>query len=294
MTQNTVTLAFLAFLCLSLSGCRNESSARSDHPASSSAVMDSMSETRADHGHIAPHGGALQVIANNRHHVEAVREPSGEIRVFLLGAKETEMYPITISMLDAEVRAGEAEARSLTLTAKPQTGEVGESSRFVGMLPPDLKDKPIALTVTVPVTEKIYVVRFSAEELAPKSEMSASDNHDEPAGMPTSVASGGELTLEEKALFLTPGGLYTASDIAANGGTVPRLKFVGVMANHDMNPKKGDRLCPITNTRANPKFTWVIGGNTYQFCCPPCVEEFIKKAKEAPSTIPAPEAFVKK
>lgn len=295
MRQSAAILSILTFLCLTLSGCQNGPSRPVDHhPASYSAVMASISETRGGHGHFAPHGGALQVIANNRNHVEAVREPSGAIRVFLLGGNETELYPITLSMLDAEVRAGQAEARTLTLSAKPQPGEVGESSRFVGILPPDLKDKPVTLTVTVPVSEKIHVVRFSAEELAPKSELSAGGNHGESAGMPAPVASGGELTSEEKALFLTPGGLYTAADIAANGGSVPRLKFVGIMATHDMNPKKGDRLCPITNTRANPKFTWIIGGNTYQFCCPPCVEEFIKKAKDDPSTIPAPETFVKK
>jgi YHS domain-containing protein len=285
-----------ASLMLPLSGCGDPPAARasgSPAPHSAPAGEGSVYEAQAGHGHVAPHGGALQVLANNRYHVEAVREPSGRIRVFLFGASETEMYPITLGTLDAEVRAGTEEARPLTLTAKPQAGEIGESSRFVGTLPPDLQTKPVALTITLPVAEKIHVVRFSAEELAPKSE-AAGGGHDAPSEMPTPLASSGGLTPEEKTLFLQPGGAYTVSDIAANGSAVPRIKFAGIMASHDMNPKPGDRLCPITRTRANRKFAWVIGGKTYQFCCPPCVEEFVKKAKEDSSALPAPETFVKK
>jgi YHS domain-containing protein len=66
------------------------------------------------------------------------------------------------------------------------------------------------------------------------------------------------------------------------------------MAEHDAKPKKGQRVCPITDTVANPKLSWVVGGKTYQFCCPPCVTEFVKKAKTNPKAIKAPEDYVKK
>jgi YHS domain-containing protein len=59
-----------------------------------------------------------------------------------------------------------------------------------------------------------------------------------------------------------------------------------------MSPKPGDRICPITETKANPKFVWVIGGKSYQFCCPPCIDEFLQKAKSSDDPLPDPEIFV--
>jgi YHS domain-containing protein len=99
---------------------------------------------------------------------------------------------------------------------------------------------------------------------------------------------------EERALYLTPGGAYTREDIAANGGRTATEKFKGFRAQHDLHPKAGDLLCPITRTKANPQCAWVVGGKTYQFCCPPCVDEFVKQAKEKPETILPPEGYVQK
>lgn len=87
---------------------------------------------------------------------------------------------------------------------------------------------------------------------------------------------------EERALYLTPGGLYTQDDIVANGSTIASQKFRGFRAQHDFHPQRGDRLCPITRTKANPQCAWVIGGKSYEFCCPPCVDEFLRLAKEQP------------
>jgi YHS domain-containing protein len=66
------------------------------------------------------------------------------------------------------------------------------------------------------------------------------------------------------------------------------------MAAHDLKPKQGDKICPITLTKANPKFTWVVGGKEYAFCCPPCVDEFVKAAKEHPDEIKEPRDYVRK
>ena len=63
---------------------------------------------------------------------------------------------------------------------------------------------------------------------------------------------------------------------------------------HDLRPKSGDKICPITLTKANAKFSWVIDGKTYEFCCPPCVDEFVALAKEKPDEIEAPEFYRKK
>ena len=115
----------------------------------------------------------------------------------------------------------------------------------------------------------------------------ATDHNSE--GMPTKVADE-----QERELYLTPGGLYTQEDIAANGSVTVSQKFKGVMAAHDLHPKEGDMLCPITFTKANPKFTWIVGGKPYQFCCPPCVDEFVATAKREPTAIKDPDDYIKR
>ena len=70
-------------------------------------------------------------------------------------------------------------------------------------------------------------------------------------------------------------------------------KFKGQMASHDLKTKAGDKICPITLTKANPKFAWIVGGKTYEFCCPPCVDEFVRTAKEQPGELKDPESYIK-
>lgn len=112
---------------------------------------------------------------------------------------------------------------------------------------------------------------------------------DHDAGMPAGLEDA-----EARALYLTAGGKYTEADIKANGSVTADAKYKGVMSKHDFKPKVGDAICPITLTKVNPKFTWVIGGKTYQFCCPPCIDEFVLLAKESPDEIKDPSFYVKK
>jgi YHS domain-containing protein len=56
----------------------------------------------------------------------------------------------------------------------------------------------------------------------------------------------------------------------------------------------GEPICPITRTRANARFAWVIGGRRYLFCCPPCIDEFVQQAKAAPASLRPPEAYVQR
>lgn len=114
---------------------------------------------------------------------------------------------------------------------------------------------------------------------------SAGGHDDMPAGVDAA---------EERALYLTPGGLYTEADIKANGSMTASEKYKGKMAKHDMKPKPGDKVCPITMTKANPKFTWIIGGKTYEFCCPPCIDEYVLLAKTSPKEVLDPSEYVKK
>ena len=96
----------------------------------------------------------------------------------------------------------------------------------------------------------------------------------------------------ERALYLTPGGRYTSADIEANGPMLPSQRYRGFQARHDFNPQPGDTLCPISRTKANPTCTWIIGGQTYEFCCPPCIDELVRLAKEQPDQLQPPHAYV--
>jgi YHS domain-containing protein len=64
------------------------------------------------------------------------------------------------------------------------------------------------------------------------------------------------------------------------------------MTKHDMAPMPGDFICPVTLTKANPKVEWQIDGKKYLFCCPPCVDEFVRMAKEEPDSLKAPGDYV--
>ena len=99
---------------------------------------------------------------------------------------------------------------------------------------------------------------------------------------------------EEQALFRSPAGRYTLADIAANGYRLPSEKFSGFRAQHDSQPQSGDQLCPMTLTKAHRQCIWVVGGQTYAFCCPPCIAEFVRQARTQPETILPPDAFVMK
>ena len=115
-----------------------------------------------------------------------------------------------------------------------------------------------------------------------------------PAGTLVSHAAAATVSATERALYLTPGGAYTSADIRANGNQTVSQKYPDFAAAHNDSPRPGDRICPITKTLANPRLTWVVGGKTYLFCCPPCVREFVSLAKKNPAAIQPPDAYVKK
>ena len=102
-----------------------------------------------------------------------------------------------------------------------------------------------------------------------------------------------EISAYEKELFLTPAGKYTMEDIIANGKLTRSQKFQDYVSAHNPKPKKGDRICPISLTKANSSCTWIIGGKSYQFCCPFCIDEFLTLAKKSPDQIKDPEHYIK-
>jgi len=243
-----------------------------------------------DHGHRAANGGVVASVGDT-HHVEALYEPrTKRVRVFVLGEDEAELYPIPAETLGAEATTAGGDVLPLTLRARLRPGDPpGKAAEFAAALP-SRADHPAGLTVTLPIGDRLYRFRL---DLSGAGEAGASGMADV-AGSHADESADAAPTPEERALFLTPGGRYTDADIRANGSQIPRRKFAGVPTNHNATPPPGARVCPISETLANPRFAWVIGGETYTFCCPPCVGEFLQRAKEEPGAIRPPGAYVKR
>ncbi len=235
-----------------------------------------------EHGHQdGAHGGIIVSLGRDSYHIEAVVAADGQIRLFTLGKDETRVIDVESQTLKGFVKGeGDAEAQELIFEPAPQDGDAANrTSVFIAKLPDGLVGKSI--DVTIP-NLRIDGERF---RLGFKS---VQDDHADSAGMPSKVGNDAEHDL-----YLTPGGHYTAADIAANGNKTASQKFKGIKSDHNMHPQPGDVVCPISGTKANPKFTWIIGGKPYQFCCPPCVDEFLTLAKTSKDPLPDPNSFIK-
>jgi hypothetical protein len=90
-------------------------------------------------------------------------------------------------------------------------------------------------------------------------------------------------------LYLKPGGIYTAADIKANGTQKP--KDLGL---DHVDPVVGDKICPVTGSKAHKEYQWVTQGQTYEFCCPPCVDTFLRWANKEPDKIKDAKEYVKR
>jgi YHS domain-containing protein len=221
-------------------------------------------------------------LGRDSYHVEAVVDSEGSIRLYTLGQDETRVIDVESQTLKGFVKAeGAADSQSIEFQPSPQDGDSSnKTSLFVGKLPKELVGRQ--LDVTIPN------IRIAGERFR-LGFQTGQQSHGDMAGMPDKVDDD-----EAAKLYLTAGGRYTAADIAANGNMTASQKFKGIKSAHDMHPKAGDRICPITETKANPKFAWVIDGKSYQFCGPPCVDEFLKAAKSSTDALPDPEEFIKK
>ncbi len=191
------------------------------------------------------------------------------------------MIAVAVQDLVAYVKpAGGLDSTSIEIKPQPQPGDSeGKASLFIAQLSPELAGQSIDVTVpNITIGGERFRLGFTTK----------SDEHGS-AAMPTKVADEAE-----RQLYLTPGGLYTQADIEANGNVTVSQKFATFQAAHDLNPKVGDKICPVTLTKANPKCSWIVGGKTYEFCCPPCVDEFVKLAKSKPEEVKEPEQYVKR
>lgn len=272
-----------------LAGCTREtapgrdesgSAPAADPVASRGITPSSNAASQAEHEHAAgAHGGVIIPVGADSYHAEAIVEKSGGFRLILLGQDETRIQEVDIQPLRAYVK-GEADtdALSLDLVATPQAGDSpGKTSQFVGQLPAAVTGRAIQVTIpNLNIQGERFRIGFTTAVAEPA------------AGMHSDLAGD-----EQRLLYLTPGGKYTAADIEANGNVTAAEKYKGIQSDHNAKPQPGDRLCPISMTKANPEFVWIIGGKSYLFCCPPCIDEFLMMAKESPDELRDPETYVK-
>lgn len=279
----------VALLTLLLFGCARESTPAGDEsrpvsspePAASSGAESSVSSlSDAEHGHVAgAHGGVIIPIGADSYHAEAIIEKSGSFRLITLGQDETRIQEVDVQQLRAYVKGeADADAVSVDLVATPQDGDSpGKTSQFVAQLPETLIGKAVQVTIpNLNIQGERFRIGFTT----------AVAEHSEE--MPSALAGD-----EESKLYLTPGGKYTAADIEANGNVTASQKYKGMKSDHNAKPQPGDRICPISMTKANPEFAWIIDGKSYLFCCPPCIDEFLTMAKESPDELRDPETYVK-
>ncbi len=238
-------------------------------------------EDATEHGHKAgTHGGIIVSLGRDSFHAEAVFEKGGVLRLYMLGNDESRVIDIEQQTLKAFAKVeGDNEAQPFVFEPQPQDGDAsGKTSQFVGQLPEAVVGRQLDVTIpNIVVAGERFRVGFK----------SAAEAHAD--SMPAKATSD-----EEQRLFLTAGGLYTESDVAANGRTTAAAKFKAVTIKHDAKPILGDKICPISMTKANPQIAWTIGGQKYEFCCPPCVEEFVRNAKTTKAPIQPAAEFVKK
>jgi hypothetical protein len=276
-----LVLGLIALTLVVVTGCRQ---AKDKPSAMSVSKADLLSPTPAgegEHGHKpGSHGGNIVEIGRDNYHAEAVFEKGGVVRLFILGKDESRVQEVEMQTLTAHVRPeGATESIAIEIKPAPTTEDSpGKTSQFAGKLPRALWGKPVEITVPS--------IRIAGERFRFAFKNAVEATH---TGMPTGAGDD-----EARQLYLIPGGKYTTADIKANGETTAAQKYGNKMSSHDARPRIGDRLCPISDTKANPKFTWVVGGKTYQFCCPPCIDEFVRTAKEKPDEIKEPGDYVKK
>ncbi|MFM7320525.1 MAG: hypothetical protein ACKO5K_03245 [Armatimonadota bacterium] len=235
-------------------------------------------------GHVdaTAHGPGVRMAGEM--HYEARLDASGNLVIHRYGERIGQLAPLPDKdAADIEVEAfvaGEP-ATAVELRPKPyRTDPDGTSSRFVAHVPAALARRTPCLVVVTPENGTSVRLFWDGQDLAGISE---DDRMPAPMG-----------DREAAKVFLKSGGLYTDADIVANGNTTAARRYGSAMTRHNAHPKPGDQICPISETKANPKFAWTVGGKSYAFCCPPCIEEFVRKAKETPGDIQPPAAFVKR
>ncbi len=260
----------------------NTESGEANNSTAQSMVTTPAMEGDEVHGHKpGAHGGIIVSLGRDSYHVEAIVTNEGQLRLHTLGNDETRVIDVQIQDLLAYVKTPDAsDSISVEVKPMPQPGDAeGKASLFVAQLPDALMGQTIDVTIpNITIGGERFRLGFTT-----RTEQHGSE------AMPAKVANDAE-----EQLYLTPGGAYTQADIEANGKVTASQKFAGFQATHDLKPKVGDKICPVTLTKANPKCSWIIAGKAYEFCCPPCVDEFVGLAKSKPEEVKPPDQYVKR
>lgn len=232
------------------------------------------------HAHpVAPHGGVVVPVGDGtgHYHAEFVFGPTGAVDAYLLGDPPVQAATAEPQHLIAEIHAA-GDALPTPVVLRPDTGGSGDSpvSRFLGRLPADLLGRPLTLRINrIVIGGKTYSIELSWAGGPPAEDLAA------------------RASREQEELYLRPGGRYTETDIAAAGRQTAAARYCGRRPDDDLYPRAGDRICPVTGLKAGPEFTWVIGGQSYLFCCAPCIDAFVALAKNDPDRVKEPGAYVK-
>lgn len=220
--------------------------------------------------------------------VEVRASPKGSVRLFFMAGLNRDFTPIAAPVLEGEAISVNGDAVQVKLYPEPIKGLAGTGSWLYQGKAPMERVQPnkwglYGFRVTIPYKNVNHSVVWRPEQTTAWID---TRHLEQKVAMPVAPTSE-----EERKLFLEPGGKYTRADIVANGKMIASVRYRGAMAAHTIKPKAGSLVCPITQTLANPKFTWVIDGRTYRFCCPPCIAEFVRQAKEKPKTIHPPDFY---
>lgn len=272
-------------------GCRDQASRNRQDGATSIASRSQSGDekstgtagrgdnTTGEHKHQqGAHGGIMVSLGQDSYHVEAVLGSDSKVRLYMLGRDETRVIDVPAGTLRGFVQLeGDVQADSIEFQPEPQPGDVdGRTSCFTASLPDRMLGRDLMITIPN--------IAIDGERFRLSFQTHSADHSD--AEMPSKATND-----EEEALYTRPGGVYTAADIDANGNQTPGQKYRGIRSKHDRNPKPGDRICPVTKTKANPQFEWTVGGKKYTFCCPPCIDEFVRNAKDSTTPLPDPDSF---
>jgi len=277
-------------------GCRDQSSRDKQDRAAGSAARSEIGDEKptgtagrsgdptGEHEHQqGAHGGIMVSLGQDSYHVEAVLSSDSKVRLYMLGRDETRVIDVPAGTLKGFVQLeGDVQADSIEFQPEPQAGDSdGRTSCFTGSLPDRMLGRDLMITIpNIAIDGERFRLSFQTHS----AQAHSADHSD--AEMPSKATDE-----EEEALYTRPGGVYTAADIEANGNQTPGQKYRGIRSKHDRNPKPGDRICPVTKTKANPQFEWTVGGKKYTFCCPPCIDEFVRNAKDSTTPLPDPDAF---
>jgi len=222
-----------------------------------------------------PHGGLVVAVGrgDEHYHLELLREEGGYLLLYTLGEDAKKVVEVDMQMPQVQLKVNGQESGALEFLPFPQADDKpGKTSRFLAKLPKTFQGDPLTVAIaSVAFGPSQFPVEFSL----PAEQVRTTDDHD-------------------KKLFLTAAGKYGEADITANGQRTAEDRFAGFRPNHDLKPQPGDKVCPITRAKASIECSWVVGGNSYEFCCPPCIDRFVRAAKEQPNTIKEPEAYVKR